>query len=89
MGSYEPIGVSEDVKKKSEQAARVRLDETTLESDPITMIPRSLMNILSNFANYMLRLYVLLAPDELEKRSGIKKRIREDLVSRFLSSRCL
>jgi HD superfamily phosphohydrolase len=80
VGSYEPIGVPDDVKKKSEQAARVRLDEVSLNSDPITTVPCSLMSVMSNYANYMLRLYVLLTPEEQKKRSEIEARVKEDLA---------
>ncbi|MFH1113892.1 MAG: HD domain-containing protein [Pseudomonadota bacterium] len=80
VGSHEPIGGGDEAKKKSEQAARVRVNEETLRSEVITTIPQSLMSIMSNYANYMLRLYVLLTPEEMEKRSSIEKRIREDLA---------
>jgi uncharacterized protein len=79
IGSHEPIGGGDEVKKKAEQAARVRVGEDSLESVPITTVPQSLMNIMSNYANYMLRVYVLLTPEESHKRSSIEKRIREDL----------
>ncbi|MBM3301872.1 MAG: HD domain-containing protein, partial [Deltaproteobacteria bacterium] len=49
VGSHEPIGLGEDAKRKSEQAARVRVDEGTLRSEVITTVQQSLMSIMSNY----------------------------------------
>lgn len=77
VGSYTPLG--QEGREKSEHAARVRTREDSLESEPITSLQRSLMNVMSKYANYMLRVYVLLAPEELEKRPLIEERIQRDL----------
>jgi hypothetical protein len=80
VGSHEPIGADEEIRKKSEKAARVITNEEPLKSEIITTIPQSLMKIMSNYANFMLRLYVLLTPEEQEKRSEIEARVKEDLA---------
>ncbi|MBD3397533.1 HD domain-containing protein [Candidatus Micrarchaeota archaeon] len=80
VGSHEPIGADEETKKKSEIAAKVLTNEESLESEIITTIPQSLMKIMSNYANFMLRLYVLLTPEEQEKRSEIEARVKKDLA---------
>lgn len=77
--SHDPRDVTGETKKKSEQAARVCVNEDSLQSEVITTVPRSLMSIMSDYANYMLRLYVLLTPDDMHMRSSIEKRIKKDL----------
>lgn len=64
----------------SNQAIRVLKAHKAVESEVITTVRQSLMKIMSNYCNYMLRMYVLLTPDEIQKRSAIEKRIGDDLA---------
>ena len=55
VGSHE-LDAADDAKKESEQAARVRIDEDSLKSEAITRVRQSLMNVMADYANYMVQL---------------------------------
>lgn len=63
-----------------EQAVRVLNPVNNVDSDYISRNERSLMSKMSKYANYMIRLYVLLKPEELGRRSEIEDRVRNDFV---------
>ena len=72
VGSHASSGSGE------EQAVRVLNSVEAADSVPIATCERSLMSVMSNYANYMIRLYVLLKPDELGRRSEIEDGVRKD-----------
>jgi len=64
---------------KYSQAIRVLKSENSATSDPIMKMSRSLMHILANYSIYILRIYVLLRPEEMGKKEEIKAAIQKSL----------
>jgi hypothetical protein len=63
---------------RAEQLIRI-LDPRDNSSKPIVNIPQSLMKVLADNALYTIRVYVLLAGRDLEKRKAIATHIQKDL----------
>lgn len=80
IGSHVPASFvpTEDDKDRAEQAVRI-LNANGNTSDPVSSLHHSLMHILSNYALYSLRVYVLLPKDQITKRHAIAAKIQEDL----------
>lgn len=81
IGSHIPVsamGSGPDEKDKYDQAVRI-MNRAGDKSTPIVEIPDSLMSILSNYALYSHRVYVLFPEGEESRRDEIAEQIREDL----------
>ena len=82
IGSSLPIsaieGDSSSSREKLEQAVRI-LDKNKRTSKPIMEVPHSLMKVLSNYACYTIRVYVLLPVEKKHLAESINEMIRRDL----------
>ncbi len=68
-----------DDEDKYWQAIRVLATETNGKSTPIMEVGRSLMKVLSDYSIYILRVYVLLKPEEAHRKPEIKSIIQRSL----------
>ncbi len=64
-----------------EQSIRILKSDATI-TQPIMELDQSLMRILSDYAYYSLRLYVLLPPNKQDRKPEIRDYVRNDLRSR-------
>jgi HD superfamily phosphohydrolase len=85
IGSYMPISSAMEEGSagssdadKYEQAIRI-LDTQGNSSRPLVELPQSLMHILSNYAQYSLRIYALLPDKDSKKRKDISDCIKREL----------
>jgi HD superfamily phosphohydrolase len=77
IGSRVPVSEKADQEVVEQVVKVLNVHDNT--SRPIVEVDRSLMSILSNYALYTLRVYVLLPAGMETKREKIEERIRKDL----------
>ncbi len=85
VGSLVEVSSSFESKTDKEdnywQAVRILAGDKSGTSTPIMRQSRSLMKILSNYSIYILRVYVLLRPEEINKLEAIKSTVGKSLSS--------
>ena len=85
VGSLVEVSSSFESKTDEEdnywQAVRILAGDKSGASTPIMRQSRSLMKILSNYSIYILRVYVLLRPEEVDKLEAIKSTVGKSLSS--------
>lgn len=78
LGATIPASGGEPDAEAEEQSIRI-LDRRSRKSRPISQDKRSLMSVLADQALFATRVYVLLAPEDLDKRGEIEQALRDDL----------
>ncbi|MGO8878216.1 MAG: HD domain-containing protein [Desulfomonilaceae bacterium] len=85
VGSLVEVSSSFESKTDEEdnywQAVRILAGDKSGASTPIMRQSRSLMKILSNYSIYILRVYVLLRPEEVDRLEAIKSTVGKSLSS--------